>query len=248
MKVMKLNRYRLEILNVLDENYPNSLKKSKLLALLSEKNPRKLERELSYFEEMGLIEEKEVRIDFPWISVPFRLSKFKITAKGIDKLDEKRERRTKYLKMRKKVKQPVAFISASFDDGADPLITWVRNRAHNVGINTIWLKESYQARPPIDKIDEAISSSDCIIQIITSHVFQRGGEAGWIGNEMGMAFKGRPGKNVAVFVQEGRQASGLAPLLTDVFPIRPRNLARYEKKAEKYLKDLRSRIKIIEEE
>jgi len=40
----------------------------------------------------------------------------------------------------------------------------VRNRADNVGINTLWLKEIYKARPTVEKIDQAISESDCIIQ------------------------------------------------------------------------------------
>ncbi len=63
-----------------------------------------------------------------------------------------------------------------------------------------------------------------------------------------MAFKSRPGKNVAVFVQKGYQASGLAKLLTDIFPLDPENLPQDEKKAEGYLKDLGSRIKILDEE
>jgi len=243
---MKLDKYHLEILNLLDGKYPKSLRKSGLMALLSNKNPKKFEREINYLKEVGLIEEKVGVINFSFVSIPFSFPFYKITAKGIDKLKE--ERITIPSKIREKVKRPLAFISASFNDRASKLIAWVRNRAENVEINTIWLKEIYQARPTIDKIDEAIMSSDCVIQILTSHIFEAGGEAGWVGNEIGMAFKSRPSKNIAVFVQKGYSVSGLAKFLTDAFPLDPRKLADYERAAEKYLEDLRGRIRIIDEE
>ena len=252
MVQMKLTEYHYEMLNILDGKYPKSLRKSSLLALLSNKNPDKFDREIKYLEEHKLLEKKEVRVEIPlpFGSFPFDLSLgLKITADGIDILKAReREEKDVYVEKRKKAKQPIAFISASFDDGANQLIRWVKNRAENAGFNTIWQKEIYKVKPTIDKIDQAIRDSDCIIQILTAHVFDKGGEAGWIGNEIGMAFKSRPGKNVAVFVQKGYQASGLAKLLTDIFPLDPENLPQDEKKAEGYLKDLGSRIKILDEE
>lgn len=240
---MKLTGYHFEILNILDERYPKSLRESSLLALLSEKNPDKFEREIKYLEEHGLLEKKEATAEV--FGIPFSIIVgLKITAKGIDVLKERKEGEERYIEKRRKVRRPIAFISASFDDDAEPLIRWVRNRAENVGYTTIWLKEIYQARPTIDKINQAIRDSDCIIQVLTSQVFEKRGEASWIGNEMGMAFKSRPGKNVAVFVQEGYQASGLAKLLTDVFPLNPKNLVQQERKAEEYLTDLKNKIKI----
>ncbi len=240
---MKLNSYHYEILNILDARYPKSMRRNNLLALLSDKDPNKFEREISYLWEYGIVEKVEKKLKLGLFGLDMDIPMvvgFKITAKGIDILKEKGKE--EYIEKRRKAKQPTAFISASFDDDAESLIRWVRNRAENVGFTTIWLKEIYQARPTPEKIDQAISDSDCIIQILTSHIFEKTGEAGWIGNELGMAFKSRPGKNVAVFVEKGYKASGLAPLLTDIFPLDPENLVGQEKDAEKYLMDLKNKI------
>jgi hypothetical protein len=249
---MYLTEYHYEILNILDEKYPKFLRKNNLLALLSDKNPDKFEREVKYMEEHKLIEKGEIptSIVAAIIFNPplFHATCLRITAKGIDVLKSREEKGDLYKTKRERVERPVAFISASFNDDANELIKWVRNRAENVGFNTLWLKEVYRARPSIDKIDGAINDSDCIIQILTSHVFGDTGEAGWIGNEMGMAFKSRPGNNVVIFVQKGYQPSGLAKLLADPFPLDPSNLAPDEKKAEKYLADLKSKIKTQVEE
>lgn len=245
---MKLIDYHFEILNLLDERYPKSLRKSSLLALLSDKNPDKFEREIKYLEEYGLLEKREeATVGVFGVLFPV-ITGFKILAKGIDVLKERKEGEERYTEKRRKVRRPTAFISASFDDDAEPLIKWVRNRAENVGYTTIWLKEIYQARPTTDKIDQAIRDSDCIIQILTSHVFKKWGEAGWIGNEVGMAFNSRPGKNIAVFVEEGYSASGLAKSLTDVFPLNPKELAKQERKTEEYLTDLKKKIKRPDDE
>lgn len=244
---MKLIDYHFEILNLLDERYPKSIRKSSLLALSSDKNPDKFEREITYLEEHGILEKIEATLGVLGVPFPVIIG-FKITAKGIDVLKERKEGEERYIEKRRKVTRPTTFISASFDDDAEPLIKWVRNRAENVGYTTIWLKEIYQARPTTDKIDQAIRDSDCIIQILTSHVFEKWGEAGWIGNEVGMAFKSRPGKNIAVFVEEGYSASGLAESLTDVFPLNPKELAKQEKKAEEYLTDLKKKIKRSDDE
>lgn len=249
---MDLTEYHYEILNILDAKYPKLLRKNNLLALLSDKNPYKLEREVNYLGEHKLIEMREipentVLTKLLGFSIPLPLppiTSLKITAKGIDVLKlRKRERGNSYTAKRERVERPVAFISASFDDGANELIKWVRNRADNVGFNTLWLKEIYSARPTIDKIDRTINDSDCIIQILTSHVFDKVGEAGWIGNEMGIAFKSRPSGNIAVFVQREYSPSGLAKVLADAVSLDPGNLAPDEKKAEDYLKDLKSKIK-----
>ena len=121
---MKLEEYHIEMLSILDEKYPKSLRKSSLLALLSDKNPNKFEREIKYLEEHGLLEMKVVRVELPlpFGTFPFDINfGLKITAKGIDILKERKEEQ-RYTEKRRKVKRPVAFISASFDDGAEPLI------------------------------------------------------------------------------------------------------------------------------
>jgi len=166
---MDITEYHYEILNILDERFPKSLRRNSLLTLLSNKDPIKFEREIQYLLEHKLIEKKEISVGvplalFPVDTIPLKISfGLKITANGIDIL-RKEKRKKIYTKKRKKVNQPIAFISASFDDNVDQKIQWVRNRADNVGINTLWLKEIYKARPTVEKIDQAISESDCIIQ------------------------------------------------------------------------------------
>jgi len=233
-------------LSILEQKYPKSLRKGSLRALLTDKNPDRFEREINYLEEHGLIEKTSttigVVVGFPLFEFDTPAS-FKITATGIDALQEQQEHgRELFADKRGKVRQPLAFLSAPFDDGADQLVKWVKNRAENVGFNVVWLKEIYKVKPAVEKIDEAIKDSDCIIQVLTSHAFKQSSESGWLGNEIGMAYECRPGRNVAVFVETGYQASGLAKALTDQFPIDPVELARLEKKAEVYLKDLKDKM------
>lgn len=241
---MKLDPYHLEVLAILDQRYPKTLRKGSLRSLLSDKNPDKFERETTYLEEHGLLEKTSttLSIGLPLIELDTPPS-FKITARGIDALREVKEQgHGVSIDKSREVQQPLAFLSASFDDGADPLVKWVKNRAENIGFNVSWLKEIYRVKPTVDKIDEAISDSDCIIQILTSEAFQGSSELGWLGNEIGMAYKSRPGKNVAVFVEAGYHASGLARALTDNFVLDPKELPQLEKKAEEYLSDLKKRI------
>lgn len=237
---MDITKYHYELLSILDEVYPNLLTKNAILSILSDKNPDKLDREIAYLSEHGLIEKKEPQISgMAMVSVIFR--GYKITAKGIDFLKEiSKPQKTSLEQTREKVKRPVAFISSTFNDGADGIIKWVRNRADNAGLNTIWLKEVFKVRPTIEKIDQAISESDCFIQILTSYVFENKKEMGWIGNEIGMAYKSRPGRNIAVFVEEDNKPSGIADSkITDIFSYNPEKLADSETKAEEYLRDLR---------
>ena len=79
---MKLINYHFEILNLLDERYPKSLRKSSLLALLSDKNPDKFEREIKYLEEHWLLEKRETTVEVFGISFPI-ITGFKISAKGM---------------------------------------------------------------------------------------------------------------------------------------------------------------------
>lgn len=209
-----VTEYDIALLQVLYQKYPKSVRKSVLAEFVPNKDPLKLDRQIAYLEEKGLIERDKiiVAISVPFYSIehPLSVTKgLKITAKGIDTLAET-GKKSEQGALAKELDKPVAFISASFDDSANELIAWVRNRAHKSGLSTVWLREHYVARPTVEKIDQAISDSDCVIQVLSSIVFTKTGEAGWLGNELGMAYKSAPKGNVAIFAEKGYEASGLA--------------------------------------
>lgn len=244
---MKLDIYHREILNVLYQKYPDDMSTNKIINLLSDKDPKRFKREVSLLDDAGYITIKEWALTLSpifWsdVKLPIR-TLYRISPLGIDYLREGEQISEKALvKLMKRIKEPMAFISASFNDNSDEIVGWVRNRAEKIGINTLWLKEIYKARPTLDKIIEGIDESDCFIQILDSNVFNKRGEAGWIGNELGLAIAKRPGKNIAVFCEKGYFPSGAGPALTDIFLFEKHKLAPVEKKAEEYLTDLRKKI------
>ena len=88
------DEYHYEILNILNKKYPESLRKNSLLALLSNKNPDKFEREVKYLEEYKLLEEKvfkagELQIFSGLFPILISLG-LKITEDGIDVLKTKK--------------------------------------------------------------------------------------------------------------------------------------------------------------
>ncbi|MGA2783753.1 MAG: hypothetical protein ABSF09_03535 [Candidatus Bathyarchaeia archaeon] len=108
-----------------------------------------------------------------------------------------------------------AFISASFDLSADRVVGWLCDMAQGIGIDTVWLKEEYEARPTREKIIGHIKDCDAFVQVITTDVKKSGKEAGWLGNEIAWACTSTPGNHMAVFVEEGMKASGLAREVAD---------------------------------
>jgi hypothetical protein len=108
------------------------------------------------------------------------------------------------------VKVVRAFISASFDPSADKIVEWFCDMAQGVGIDTVWLKDEYEARPTRVKIIEHIRECISFVQIITTDIKKSGKEAGWLGNEIAWAYDATPKDHMAVFVEEGMKASGLA--------------------------------------
>jgi len=108
-----------------------------------------------------------------------------------------------------------AFLSASFNDEIDPLISWFIEMIKSLEIDVIWLKKTYQARPTEEKIKENIRLRNCFIQVITRDVKEAGKEAGWLGNEIAWARDSTPDGNIAVFVEKGMGATGLAKVVAD---------------------------------
>lgn len=136
----------------------------------------------------------------------------------------------------------IAFLSASFSDEIDWLISWFMKMIDSIDIEVNWLKEKYQARPTEEKIKENIHISNCFIQIITTNVYEEGKEAGWLGHEIAWARESTPNGNIAIFVEEGAEATGLAREVADNLYFNPNNLAEDAPKIVQYLNDLKKRI------
>ncbi len=137
-----------------------------------------------------------------------------------------------------------AFLSASFAETANEVIDWFRKVSSSLGIDTIWLKEKYEARPPKEKILSHIDDCDALIQIITSDSFEGTKEAGWLGNEIAWAYRSSPGNCIAVFVENGLIASGLARGIADNLEFNRKDLQTVAPHVVSYLLDLKYRVEI----
>lgn len=142
----------------------------------------------------------------------------------------------------KSEKQVTAFLSASFSDEIDWLISWFRKIIKSLDIEVIWLKEKFQAKPVEEKIKENICLCNCFIQIITKNVYEKGKEAGWIGNEIAWAKDSSPDDNMAIFVEKGVVATGLAREVADNLYFDPKNLLQDAPNIVQYLIDLKNRV------
>lgn len=147
---------------------------------------------------------------------------------------------------KKNKKKITAYLSASFSDKIDSLISWFISMIEALDIEVIWLKKKYQARPPEEKMKENIQLCNCFIQIITSDVYEEGKEAGWIGNEIAWAKDSTPNGNIAVFVEKGVKATGLARTVADNLSFDPENLSPDAPKITQYLNDLKKRVLLNE--
>lgn len=136
----------------------------------------------------------------------------------------------------------IAFLSASFRDEYDVFLDWFIKMIESVGFEVNWLKSKYQARPAEDKIKENIAICNCFVQIITSDISKEGREAGWLGNEIAWAKDSTPNGNIAIFVEKGLKATGLAGTVADTVYFDPDNLANDSPKIVQYLLDLKGRV------
>jgi DNA-binding transcriptional regulator GbsR (MarR family) len=141
-----------------------------------------------------------------------------------------------------KIKVVRAFMSASFDESAEKVVGWFREMAHGIGIDTVWLKEEHEARPTQEKIIRHIKNSNAFVQVITADVKRLSKEAGWLGNEIAWAYDSTPGNCIAVFVEEGIKASGLAREVADNLSFHRQHLDIVAPKVTKYLLNLKSRV------
>ena len=135
-----------------------------------------------------------------------------------------------------------AFLSASFNNEIDPLVSWFIKMIRSLDIDVIWLKEKYQARPTEEKIRENIKLCNCFIQIITRDVTEAGKEAGWMGNEIAWAKDSTPNGNIAIFVEKGTRATGLAKVVADNLQFDRADLSGCAPRITQYLYDLKRRV------
>ena len=139
-------------------------------------------------------------------------------------------------------KKVIAFLSASFSNEIDPLISSFINIIRALDIDVIWLKEKYQSRPTEEKIKENIWLCNSFIQIITKNVIYEGKEAGWPGNEIAWAKDSTPNGNMVIFVEKGVKASGLASVIVDNLPFDTEKIIEDIPKIIQYLNDLKRRV------
>lgn len=165
-----------------------------------------------------------------------------ITTYG-DKVTREFIRQTGPREPRKNYKRVTAFLSASFSDKIDRLILWFIKMIKSVDIDkVIWLKEKYEARPTEEKIKENIKLCNCFIQIITRDIAIKGKEAGWLGNEIAWARESSPNGNMAIFVEKGAEATGLAKVVVDNLYFSPGNLQEDAPKIIQYLNNLKEKV------
>lgn len=134
----------------------------------------------------------------------------------------------------------VAFISASFGNGAQKQIEWFIKIANSLGIETIWLKEKYESRPTEDKIKDNLKNCNTFIQILTEDVEKGSKENGWLGNEVAWA-DAFGIKSFALFAEEGVRASGVITEKTDCLPFGRNALHEVVPQVNQYLLDLKMR-------
>jgi len=134
----------------------------------------------------------------------------------------------------------IAFISASFDNGAEKPINWFIEMAKSLGIKTVWLKEKYETRPAEDKIKDNLKKCNAFIQILTEDVERGSKDRGWLGNEPAWAdLLGIT--NFALFVEKEVEASGFIRGKTDSLSFDRNALDKIAPKVNYYLKDLKKR-------
>ena len=172
-----------------------------------------------------------------------RDSKINIKVKEIKKMLDARQ--TKLIDIRpliyeEKPEQVISFLSASFD-APDLIIEWFRDMANALGIKTVWLKEIYESRPPLEKIIRHIDQCNSFIQIITRDV-SYSKEVGWLGNEVGLAYKSKPGDRMALFIERGAKASGLICEIADALYFDRENLSQSAPNVISYLKNFKEKV------
>jgi len=140
-----------------------------------------------------------------------------------------------------KAERVISFLSASFD-APDSIIDWFRDMAKRLDIETVWLKEIYESRPALEKIIHHIDECNSLIQIITKDVTRASKEAGWLGNEVGLAYKSKPGDRMALFVERGAKASGLIHEITDALYFDGENLSQSAPDVVSYLKNFKKKV------
>lgn len=139
-------------------------------------------------------------------------------------------------------KKVITFLSASFSDEIDDIIKWFIRIMNILDFEVIWLKEKHQARPVEEKIKENLKQCNCFIQIITKQVYVEGKEAGWLGNEIAWARDSTPNSNIAVFVEKGIKATGIARFVTDNVEFDYENIGQYAPDILQFLNDVKSRV------
>jgi len=143
---------------------------------------------------------------------------------------------------RARANSPTAFVSASFDSGADSVVKWFCELSRAVGFHVVWLKDFAEPRPPAEKVEEYLKNADCLIQIITEDVIAKAKDRGWIGNEIAWSETYHGKGRQALFVERGVKASGIAREITESVEFDRNRLHEIASRAVAYLMKLRGNI------
>lgn len=135
----------------------------------------------------------------------------------------------------------VAYISASFDEAAQPAVDWILAMASKLGYEPVWLRKKLAARPIKEKIKEALRGCETFIQIWTEDVVGTSREAGTMKEEYAWFDDMHPGAPIAVFKEKGLDLSGQIKHEVEICDFSSEDLAFWAPAVVEYLLDLRDR-------
>lgn len=135
----------------------------------------------------------------------------------------------------------VAYISASFNQEAQPAIDWILGISEKLGYEPIWLRKRLSARRIKEKIKEAIRSCEAFIQIWTEDVVGTPREAGTMKEEYVWFDDMHPGAPIGVFIEKGLDVPGQLKHEVEICEFSSENLALWAPQVVEYLLDLKER-------
>lgn len=133
------------------------------------------------------------------------------------------------------------YVSASFDESAQPTIDWILAMADRLGFDIVWLRKRLSARPIKEKIKSAIRGSDALIQIWTKDVAGTAREAGTMKEEYVWFEEMHLGGPIGVFREKGVDLAGQLKHEVEICEFSSEDLASGAPLIVEYLLDLKER-------
>jgi hypothetical protein len=138
---------------------------------------------------------------------------------------------------------PRCFLSCSLQDVDRSVLEWFAAVLEALDFS-VSRGDDPLARPPPVKVRDLIREADVVVAVLTRRDKVEGDEVWrppeWIQNELGMAYDA--GKPIAVFVEAGVRAEGLAPLVTQYEEFVRTDLGAAAPRVVRYLVSLRGAV------